>query len=219
MNSTYEYRNLPWRDSASIQVKSGQVLMRIEWDRESRLDLYSWEGSKLPAYLILVVFKIVLGQGWIEKLEELHRLRQDMWKVEIYCHPDEVKEYRLYKLDHNNPVCSSAITICQGLINTFSIRTEDTAPLLKRIIEDFPPVLMPLLRNKRYTYFFPTHFPGFARNRCFKEVPAPIMAAREETVMVKVNENNFLSDVFQPGDTSGIIETIEALKCLEVLLA
>ncbi|HWP98715.1 MAG TPA: hypothetical protein VN426_17865 [Syntrophomonadaceae bacterium] len=215
----FEYRNLPWRVNNSGVVKSGQVLVRMEWTGQSWLDLHNWDGSNLPAHLISVVLKIVLGAEWAEKLEKLHLGRKSKWKVEVYSNPEEAKEYRLYKLDRNKPACSSAVTICSGLIGTFSIRTEDAAPLLKKFIEDYPPEFMPLLRSKRYNYFFPTHFPGNAKYKSFAEVPEPIKMKREETERIKVAKDSFLTGVLQAGESSEIIETIEALKCLEVLMA
>ncbi len=219
MNLLLEYRNLPWKTNNSGVIKSGQVMVRMEWARKSWLDLYNWDGSDLPAYLVFVVLKIVLGAGWVEKLDKLHQSRKSKWKVEGYSNPAGAKEYRLYKLDLHKPVCSSAITVCNGFIGTFSIRTEDAAPLLKKIIEDYPPEFMPLLRSKRYNYFFPTHFSCNIKFKSFAEVPEPLRIKREETERTEVDKNDFFNGVLQAGESSGIIETIEALKSLEVLMA
>lgn len=219
MNPPYEYRNLPWMENASGFVQSGRVLVSMECTEESRLDLYNCDGSKLPAYLIYVVLKIVLAEGWVEKLEKLHQNRKNMWRVEVFFSPKGDKEYRLYTIRQNEPVCSSVITICNSQIDTFSILSEDAAPLLKKILEDYPPVFLPRYRNYRYTYCFPTYIPFYAKNIKFLELPEPIKTKREETQRITVDKDIFLTDTFQAGKTSGIIETIEALKCLEVLLA
>ncbi|ATW28282.1 hypothetical protein DCMF_01475 [Candidatus Formimonas warabiya] len=199
--------------------QSGQVLVRMEGTGESRLDLYSYQGTKLPAYLIYVVLKTLLAEGWVEKLESLHQSRKNMWKVEVCFSPKGTKEYRLYTIEQHQPVCSSTIAISQGQIETFSIWSEDAAPLLKKVFEDYPPVFLPRYRNYRHFYFFPTHFPLFAKNIKFKEIPEPIKTRREEPQRIKVNHEIFLTDTFPAGVTSGIMETIEALKCLEVLMA
>lgn len=219
MNPPYEYQNLPWVENASNIVQSGRVLVRMECTDESRLDFYNSDCSKLPAYLIYIVLKIVLGEGWTEKLEKLHQNRKNVWKVEVYFSPSGIKEYRLYTIGRNKPVCSSVITISNSQIHTFSILSEDAAPLLKKIIEDYPPVLLPRYRNYRYTYFFPTHFPFDACNVKFSELPEPIKTNREETKKITVDKDIFLTGTFPAGETSGLIETIEALKCLEVLMA
>lgn len=214
-----DYRNLPWRINNEGTTNSGQVMVRIEWTNKSWLDLYNWDGSDLPAYLVFIVLKIAIGAGWSEKLERMHLGRKSKWKIAAYSNCEGTREYRLYKFEQNKPVCLSAITVYQGLIGTFSIQTEDAAPLLKKVMEDFPPEFMPLLRSKRYNYFFPTHFPGNAKFKSYLEVPEPIMIKREESQNILVDDDYLLSNFLPAGESSGITETIEALKSLEVLMA
>ena len=217
MNPPYEYRNIPWKESAFEQ--SGRVLVSMEGKRESRLALYNYEGSKLPAYHLYAVLKVALTEGWIETLEKLHQNRKNNWKAEMFVSPEGEKEYRLYTTGLNEPVCSSVITISNNQIDTFSILWEDAAPLLKKIIEDYPPVFLPRNRNYRNPHCVPTFYYLDALTMKFLKLPGPIKEQRERTQRITVGEDIFSSGSFQAGETSGIIETIEALKCLEVLQA
>lgn len=214
MNPPYEYRNLPWVEN-SAGIKSGRLLVSMEYTEEARLDFYNYEGAKLPAYLLYIVLRMALGEGWVGKLERFHQSRKSKWKVETLGD----KEYRLYCLEAGEPVCSSAITIDGGQINTFSIHLKDAAPLLKKILEDYTPIFLPRFKNYRYTYFFPNYYPFTIQNIRLQELPGPIQKQREETQRIIVAKETFFSDSLAAGEKSGIMETVEALKCLEVLLA
>ncbi len=214
----YEFCNLPWRDTASGALQTGQVSLRMEIGSESRLDFYNCGETNLPAYLVYIVFRVLLGEGWIDKLEKLHRNRREKWTVEITLNTHDAKKYQLFSVGRDRPVCSSAISVSNGQIDTFSIRSEDAAPLLKKVIEEYPPVFFPKFRKYRYTYNFPTHMPGFVSRQTFTELPEPIKKQREETQRIEPEKGFASAGVFQAGETSGIIETIEALKCMEVLL-
>ncbi|MBC2722773.1 hypothetical protein [Desulfosporosinus sp.] len=218
MNPPYEYRNIYWKEDTFEE--SGRVLVRMEElrARASRLDLYNYEGSKLPAYQINTILKVALTEGWVETLEKLHQNRKSEWKAEMFENPEGVKEYRLYTTKQNEPVCSSVIAISNNQFNTFSILSEDAAPLLKRIIEDYPPVFLPRYRNYR-AHQLPTLTYLESLKIKFPIPPEPINEQRERTQKITVGEEIFSSGTNQAGETSGIIETIEALKCLEVLQA
>jgi len=218
VNPPYTYRNLPWMENANGR-QSGQVLIGLESGPDARLDLYNYMGSNLPAYLLYIVLKIVLGANWVEWMEERHQNRKGRWKVETVLNPEGSKEYRLYTDGQDGPVCSSAITVSESRLHTFSIPVEDATPLFKEIIEDYPPVFLPRYKNYRYTYFFPTYYPFYAKNITVAELPEPIKTQREEVKKLAANPDIFLSGSFEAGETSGIIETIEALKCMEVFLA
>ncbi len=217
MNPPYEYRNIPWKESAFEQ--SGRVLVSMEGIGESRLDVYNYEGSKLPAYHLYAVLKVALTERWVETLEKLHQNRKNNWKAEMFLSSEGEKEYRLYTTGQKEPVCSSAIALSNNQIQTFSILSEDAAPLLKKIIEDYPPVFLPRYRNYRNTPCFPTLYYLDAQTMKFLMPPEPIKEQRERTQRITVGKDIFLSGTFKAGETSGIIETIKALKCLEVLEA
>ncbi len=217
MNPLYEYRNIPWKENAFEQ--SGRVLVSLEGIGESRLDVFNYEGSKLSAYHIYAVLKVAMTEDWVETLEKLHQNRKNNWKAEMLVSPEGKKEYRLYTTRQNDPVCSSVIAISDNQIHNFSILSEDAAPLLKKIIEDYPPVFLPRYRNYRHTHCFPVLYYLDALNMRFLKLPEPIKEQRERTQRIMVDKDIFSSGTFQAGETSGIIETIEALKCLEVLQA
>ena len=217
MISPYEYRNIPWKESAFEQ--SGRVLVSMEGMRESRLDVYNFEGSRLPAYHLYAALKVALNERWVETLEKLHQNRKNKWKAERFVNPEGEKEYRLYTTGQNKPVCSSVIALSNNQIQTFSILSEDVTPLLKIIIEDYPPVLLPRYRNNPHTHCFPTLYYLEAQTMKFSKPPKPLKEQRDRTQRITVGKDIFSSGTFQAGETSGIIETIEALKCLEVLQA
>jgi hypothetical protein len=135
----YIYRNLPWVENAN-GIQSGRVLVSLDSRGESRLDLYNYEGSNLPAYLLYIVLKIALGEDWAEKLEKMHQNRKNRWKVEVQTSPCGEKTYEIYTakqseiVTQSELVSSSCITISKGKINTFSIFSEDAAPLLKKLL-------------------------------------------------------------------------------------
>lgn len=217
MNPPYEYRDIPWKESTFQQ--SGRVLVSMKGIRASRLDLYNYEGSKLPAYHTYTVLNLALTEGWVETLEKLHQNRKTMWKAETFVSPEGEKEYRLYTIGQKEPVCSSVIAMSNNQLHSFSILSEDVAPLLKRIIEDYPPVFLPRYRNYRYTHCLPTLYYLDALKIQFLKLPEPIKEQRERTQRITVGNDIFSSGTFQAGETSGILDTIEALKCLEVLQA
>ncbi|MDP4127544.1 MAG: hypothetical protein Q8912_11445 [Bacillota bacterium] len=218
MNPPYEYRNILWKESSAGE--SGRVLVNMEGIRKSRLDVYNYEGSKLSAYHIYAVLKVALTMGWAEALENLHLNRKNKWKAEMFVSPEGEKEYRLYTTtEHHDPVCSSVIAISKSQIHTFSILSEDAPPLLKKIIEDYPPVFLPRCRNDRYAHCFPSFYYLDTLTMKFLMLPEPLQEQRERTQRITVGKDMFLSGIFQAGETSGLIETIEALKCLEVLQA
>lgn len=217
MNPPYEYRDIPWKENAYEQ--SGRVLVSMERIRESRLNVYNYEGSQLPAYHIYAVLKVALTEGWVDTLEKLHQNRKNKWKTEMVLISDGEKEYRLYTTGQKEPVCSSLISIANDQIQTFSILSEDAAPLLKKIMEDYPPVFLPRYRNSRKTNAVPVLHYLNALNLKFYEPPEPLKEQRERTRGIRVAKDIFSSGTFQAGETSGIRETIEALKCLEVLQA
>ncbi len=213
----YEFRNLPWIENATGILLSGRVLVRLDRE-ENRLDFYNADDSKLPAYLIHMVFNILLGDEWPAELESLHQNHPDEWKTEACKGPMESMEYRLYRKQKNIIFCSSLIKVRNGLIETFSVCAGDMAPLLKNIIEDIPPVFLPKLKNNRYSHLFPNFYP-YPIEKKYVELPQAIVRYRETTHYTKIDEN-LLADSFHPaGQPSGIMESVEALKCLEVLLA
>lgn len=205
-----------WMDRACDYLQVGDATVTLEYAKEARLDFYNNKDAKLPAYLIFAVFKATFGGEWVEEFEKLHQSRENVWKVEKFYHPNGMKEYRLYTMADYEPVCSSAITVTKNKINTFSIYAQDVAPLLRNVIEDHPPVFFPRYRNNRRTYCLKNH-------SCDKYIvtmtPTSIMKQREATRKIKAAKETFLDNAFQAGETSGLKETIDALKCLEVLLA
>lgn len=215
MNPPYVYRNIPWKEHPFGE--SGRVLVSIDVRRGTRLDVYNYEGSKLPAHHIFTVLKMALTKGWVETLENLHRNRITMWKAEMVVSSDGVREYRLYTTERNEVVCSSRIAVSNNEINTFSILAEDAAPLLKRIIEDYPPIFLKSCRNNRNNGHYPSLYYLDAQNTRLLTLPEPIREQMEWTRRITVPDNRVSTGTFQAGITSGLIETIEALKCLEVL--
>lgn len=213
----YEYRNLPWIDNASGTLLSGRVLMRLDRE-ESRFDFYNADDSKLPAYLIHMAFNILLGDEWLEELEGLHQNHPYEWKIVSLSDPPGSREYRLYRKCENIPFCSSLINVRNHLIETFSVCPEDMAPLLRNIIEDFPPVFLPKLKNDRYSYLFPNFYP-YPIEKKYVELPQAIVRYREMTHYTEIDATLFGDDFHPAGKSSGIIETVAALKCMEVLLA
>ncbi len=205
-----------WMDRAGDFLQVGDATVALGCAQESRLDFYNSKDAKLPAYLIYAVFKVAFGAGWVEEFEKLHENRGGVWKAESFYHPNGMKEYRVYTTAGQEAVCSSAITIMNNRVNTFSIYAEDVAPLLTNVIEDHPPVFFPRYRNNRSTYCLRNH-------SCDKYViamtPASILSQREITRNIKADRDVFLANAFRAGEPSGLKETIEALKCLEVLLA
>lgn len=217
MNPPYEYRSIPWRESAFEQ--SGRVLVGIEGKREPRLAVYNYEGSRLPAYHICAVLKVAFTEKWVDRLEKLHQNRQNNWKAETFISPHGDKEYRLYTTGQSESVCSSIITISNNQIHTFSILAEDAAPLLKKIIEDYPPVFLSSSRNYGSNQCFPALYYLEDQNIKFFQPPEPIKEQIKRAQRIMVDKDIFLSGSFPAGETSGISETIEAFKCLEVLQA
>lgn len=217
MKTFHETANfICWMDRASGYLHSGSTVVTLECTREGRLELYNYDNSKLPAYLIYAALKTTFGCEWAAKFEKLHQSRKNIWKVGGLYHPNGMKEYRLYTMIKNEPVCSSAITIAKNKVDTFSIKLEDVAPLLREVIKDHPPIFFLRYRNNRNTYCF-------RNDSCdkyfFATVPEAIKRQREETRKINVDKSIFLDDTFEAGEASGLIDTIEALKCLEVLLA
>lgn len=219
MNPPLNYKSLPWAENASKVYRTGRLIVGMESGSESRLELYNSEGSNLPAYLIYIVLKVVLGEGWVEEFEVLHRNRQNRWKVEVNLEHQGIEEYRLYTMQQDKHICSSRIVISNGKIHSFSILTEDVAPLLKKVIESYPPVFLLKLKNYRHTYFFPAYHPFFALGRTAIRLRETMEVEREKTQSLSVDETMLQTGANSPGDISGIIEAIEALKCMEVFMA
>ncbi|ACL19951.1 hypothetical protein Dhaf_1911 [Desulfitobacterium hafniense DCB-2] len=213
------YKSLPWAENASKIYKYGQVVVGMGSGHEPRLDFYNSTSSNLPAYLIYVVFKITLGEGWVEELEKIHRQRPGLWKTEVCLNQEGWEEYRLYTLKQDKPICSSRISIANSRIHSFSIGAEDVAPLLKKVIENYPPVFLPKLKNYRYTYFFPGYLPFYSLNKASTRLGEEMSRQREETRKITADENTLQTGACWAGDSSGLLETIEALKCLEVFMA
>ena len=205
-----------WMDRACDFLQVGDATVTLDCKEESRLDFYNNKDSKLPAYLLNAVFKATFGGEWVELFEKLHRNRKSVWKAESFYHPNGMKEYRLYTMAEDEPVCSSAIAITNNKVNTFSIYAADVAPLLRNVLEDYPPVFFPRYRNNRSTYCLRNHS---CDKYVFTVAPVLIELQRAVTQTIKVKENVFLYNAFQAGEMSGLKETIDALKCLEVLLA
>ena len=231
MSTSYEFRNLPWVDSSTESMKCGRVYVSLETDEDSSLTLYNGEGSNLPAYLLSIVLKIVLGSDWIKMLESYHLARTGRWLVEVVkdlkntasdVRTEDVREYRLYTCENSDrePCCSSKITVLDGSISSFSIPAKDATPLLKEIIEDFPPVFLPRYKNYRYTYFFPTNnFFLYPNTLNLSKLPELKQKLRRETANIKPEVNSFWRNAAKAGEPSGIEESIEILKCLEVFQA
>lgn len=221
MSRCYEYHSIPWLDNAAERLRSGRVLVRLDGTQEAWLDLYNCYGHNLPAYLLHIVLKMVLPEDWLEKVESYHQSRLSCWTTDVSVDPwTGDKVYRLYAGSDNNPVCSSAITIsASGLTETFSVRSEDIAPLLQRIVQDYPPVFLPRYRNYRYTYCFPAYPVGYRQTQLLTDWPHDIKKRREEIATISVDGRAFNMKKSPAGRPSGLSETIEALKCLEVFLA
>jgi hypothetical protein len=183
----------------------------------SRIDFCNGEEYKLPAYLIHLVFENLLGEEWTDKLEHLHLHRRHQWKADVHINSDGGKDYRLYTLRYGQAVCSSAISINQGTIETFSILSKDAAPLLEKIFADFPPVFQPKYHHDRH-YFF-TNFYRYPADKKYMQFPQPIADQREATQNIEVNYEVFSAEIHCAGDPSGLKEMITALKCMEVLMA
>ncbi|UWG95822.1 hypothetical protein LPY66_12965 [Dehalobacter sp. DCM] len=217
MNPLYNYQQLPWVDHATQYMQFGRILVGMEDSDKPKLDLYNYNYTMLPAYLIYSVLKIVLNDGWVEKLESLHAHRQNRWRVEVISHKISSEEYRLISDDGLNTYCSSFIAITQGNVMNFSIFAEDAAPILTKIIEKYPPVFLPKYRNFRYTYCFPQHpmWPGKIQ---LAGLPQQIIDQREKHQALTTKNCSLGSDAYEAGKSSGLVETIEAMKCLEVLL-
>lgn len=214
-----QYKSLPWAENASQMYKYGRVVVGMGAGQEPRLDFYNSTSSNLPAYLIYVVLKITLGEGWVEELEKIHRQRSGLWKTEVCLNREGWEDYRLYTLQQDKPVCSSRLSIANRRIHSFSIGAEDAAPLLKKVIENYPPAFLPKLKNYRYTYFFPGYLPFYGLDKASTRLEEEMNRQREETRRITAAENTLQEDVCRAGDSSGFLETIEALKCLEVFMA
>ncbi|MGC7870647.1 hypothetical protein ACPUYX_03840 [Desulfosporosinus sp. SYSU MS00001] len=215
MNPIHEYCNIPWKES--FTGPSGRVLVRLDKIKESWLDVYNYEGSKLWARYLFAVFNIALPQGWIENLERLHQNRRTRWKTEILVSPSGEKEYRLYTMEKSKSICSSTICVSDKQIHTFSIRLKDTAPLLKLLFEDYPPVFLP--RYRKNSPNTPAFYYLHDQTMKFLKHPEAIMDQRERTKSIVAAQDIFESGTFEAGEKSGIMETIEAIKCMEVLQA
>ncbi len=205
-----------WMDRACDYLQVGDTTVTVDCSEESRLDFYNNKDAKLPAYLLYAVFKATFGGEWLELFEKLHQNRKYVWKAESFYQPNGMKEYRLYTMAEDEPVCSSAITITKNKVNTFSIYAADVAPLLRNVIEDHPPVFFPRYRHNRSTYCLKNHS---CDKYVFTVAPAAIKRQREVTRSIKVDKSLFLHNTRQAGEASGLKETIDALKCFEVLLA
>ncbi|NLP43662.1 MAG: hypothetical protein GX351_03450 [Peptococcaceae bacterium] len=222
MSRYYESRNLPWVDTSTKSMKYGRVYVCLESGEDASLTLYNGGNSKLPAYLIYFVLKIVFGSEWIKRLDTFHLARSSRWQVEIILKTEDSKEYRLYSCEDssNEPCCSSKITVLNGGIASFSIQAKDATPLLKEIIEDYPPIFLPRYKNYRYTYFFPTNNFFFYPNELnLAKLPELKRRLQQETASIKPEIDSFWQKAIAAGEPSGIEESIEALKCLEVFLA
>lgn len=217
MNGLFEYRNLAWVERSSRGLQTGRVLMRMEAIQEARLDFCNWEDSRMPAYLIYLAFKSLLGEEWADQLEELHLQRVNQWKVDICTNSMGAAEYRLYTVVRDQAVCSSAMTVSDHQLETFSVFAQDAAPLLTKIIADHPPVFQPRYRNSG-CYFLANFYP-YPVDKKYLSFPRPIIAQREATGNINVDPGVFSAEVHYPGETSGILETIASLKCLEVIMA
>lgn len=213
------YKNLPWAENASKIYKYGRVIVGMGAGHEPRLDFYNSTSSNLPAYLIYVVLKITLGKDWVEQLEKIHRQRPGLWKTEVCLNQEGGEEYRLYTIKQDKPLCSSRISIANSRIHSFSIWAEDAAPLLKKVIENYPPVFLPKLKNYRYTYFFPGYLPFYGLDKASTNLEETMSRQREETRKITADKNSLQAGACRAGDSSGLLETIEALKCLEVFMA
>lgn len=219
MNPEYKYQQIPWIDNASERIQFGRILVGMEDSETPRLDLYNYNYTRLPAYLIYTVLKIILDEGWIDKLERLHTNRNNNWKVEVISSSEKTKEYRLFVVEASEAFCSSVVTITYGQIENYSILAEDAAPLLKKIVEDYPPVFLPRYRNYRYTYCFP-NYSMWSGKMMLSGLPQVIVAQREkQRQMISTKHTRVITDALEAGKKSEISETIEAMKCLEVLRA
>lgn len=213
MSPLLPYRILPWVDNSSRMLSSGRLLVRMETGTDW-LDCCNWEGSRLPAALLHGVFKIALGETWAEELEALHCSRDHRWLTAVSGPCDE-REYRVYTIANAGVRCSSKITIEGGQVETFSIRAEDGAPLLTRIFGEHTPIFLPRYRNDR---LFPNFYPYPAEHK-YLETPVLIRERREAAGLIPAGGDVCANQWQPPGEISGLIETIQALKCMEVLLA
>ena len=226
MNYPFEYHTLLWKEN--LAGLSGRVLVNIDRTGEPRLDIYNYEGSEISAYHLYTVLNLTLAEGWLENLERWHRNRRNKWKTEVVVSSDNVsddeKEYRLYTFGQSEAACSSLIAVSDQRIRTFSVLAEDAAPLLKKIIEDFSPAFLP---GGRSSYRESRRIPAFyylkAPRLWFPELPILLKEQRERvktrTAFNSSDSAGALRKALAAGQTSGLLETIEALKCLEVLQA
>lgn len=213
MSPLLPYRILPWVDNCSRMLSSGRLLVRMESGADW-LDCCNWEGSRLPASLLHGVFKIALGERWAEGLEALHCSRDHRWRAEVSGgHAERV--YRVHTIADTGARCTSIITIEGGQVETFSIRAEDGAPLLTRIFGEHAPVFLPRYRNNR---LFPDFYP-YPPDHKYLETPMLIRERREAADLIPVSNDICAIQWQLPGESSGLIETIQALRCMEVLLA
>jgi len=207
-------------------MKGGRVYVCLESGENSRLTLYNGEGSRLPAYLISIVLKILLGSEWVKRLEDFHLARHGRWQVEVMTEAkdtlEDIKEYRLHSCGDgdNEPCCSSKIIVINGNLANFSIQAQDATPLLKEIIEDYPPVFLPRYKNYRYTYFFPTNNFFFYPNVLnLAKLPELKQKLQQEAASSMPDADSFWQNSRAAGEPSGIEESIATLKCLEVFQA
>ncbi len=213
MSPLLPYRILPWVDSISGMLSSGRLLVRMKPGADW-LDCCNWEGSRLPAALLYGVFQIALGERWAEELEALHCGRDRRWQAEVSSGQDK-REYRVHTITDAGAGCSSIITIAGGQVETFSIRAEDGAPLLSKIFGEHTPAFVPRYRNNR---LFPNFYPYPADHK-YLEMPVIIRERRDALGLIPDSGDICAHQWQLPGGTSGLIETIQALKCMEVLLA
>lgn len=227
MNYPFEYHTLLWKEN--LAGLSGRVLVNIDRTGEPRLDVYNYEGSGISAYHLYTVLNLTLAEGWLEDLERWHRDRRNKWKTETEAVvssanvSDDEKEYRLYTFRQSGAACSSLIAVSDQRIRTFSVLAEDAAPLLKEIIKDYAPAFLPSGRSSyRESQRIPAFYYLKASRLRFPELPILLKEQRERVKIMTVfnySDSEALRTASAAGQTSGLLETIEALKCLEVLQA
>ncbi|MGI5901058.1 MAG: hypothetical protein ACOX7U_01115 [Desulfitobacteriia bacterium] len=214
MNQPYKCRFLPWIVNTCDNVHSGQLFVNMDCQKDSRLELYNCDGTRLPAYLLYSVLQIALPNKWPLKLENQHLNRQTWWKVESYRDSKGNEEYWLCTREgENKAVCSSKIRISKGQIHTFSILAPDAPPLFQKIFSRYPPVFNQAEKNKKPNFHFPPHYINTME---LVGIPGSIKKQREETGKIMVD--NCL-EMFPAGVKSEMLETLAALNCWEVLLA
>lgn len=218
MSSLWSYKSLPWAEGCSKIYRSGRVVVGKEVTEQYRLELYNCGCINLSAQLIPAVLKNIMGENWVEELEREHLKRRHIWKSQMYINCFGEEEYRIYTLQHQKAICSSRLIVSQGQINSFSILEEDAAPLLRMVMEKYQPSLLGMGKTRRNYYLSP-YLPFYTVGKSWQKLKEEMSRQQAATQKIEVQERELQNNACLAGESSGILEISEALKCMEVLLA